>query len=58
MCKEDLPLNNLQGLRCHKTQLNKTKIVNYWLINCVFVYKQDFALDNPQGLVCHKTKQN
>ena len=25
MYKEDLALNNLQGLICHKTQLNQTK---------------------------------
>ena len=25
MYKEDLELNNLQGLRCHKTQPNQTK---------------------------------
>ena len=41
MYKEDLVLNNLQGLICHKTQPNQTKpkIWYYFLNNVV---TQDF----------------
>ena len=47
MHKEDLALNNLQGLICHKTYPNPTKS---------HVYKVDLALNNLQWLICHKTK--
>ena len=47
MYKEDLALNNLQGLICHKTQPNK----NIYLI---YMYKEDLALNNLQGLIYHK----
>ena len=35
MYKEDLALNNLQGLICHKTQLNQMGWVgNNWEVHC------------------------
>ena len=34
MYKEDLALNNLQWLICHKTKPNQTKPVKYILWNC------------------------
>ena len=48
MYKQDLALNNLQGLICHKTQSNQIIYIQY-------MYKQDLALNNLQGLICHKT---
>ena len=48
MYKEDLALNNLQWLICHKT---KSYIFN------TFVQK-DLALNNLQWLICHKTQPN
>ena len=52
MYKEDLELNNLQWLICHKTQ---TKPIPIYLI---YMYKEDLALNNLQGLICHKTQPN
>ena len=49
MYKEDLALNNLQWLICHKTQPNQ---IIYILI---YMYKEDLALNNLQWLICHKT---
>ena len=48
MYKEDLALNNLQWLICHKTQPNQI----------IYMYKEDLALNNLQWLICHKTKPN
>ena len=45
--KEDLALNNLQGLICHKTKLNH--------IYLIYLYKEDSALNNTHALICHKT---
>ena len=52
MYKQDLALNNLQWLICHKTQPNQIPI---YLIH---MYKQDLALNNLQWLICHKTQLN
>ena len=52
MYEEDLALNNLQGLICHKT---KTKTNHIYLI---YVYKDNLALINQQELICHKTQSN
>ena len=52
MYKEDLALNNLQGLICHKTQ---TKPNHIYLL---YMYKEDLALNNLQWLICHKTQPN
>ena len=49
MYKEDLVLNNLQWLICHKTQPNQNHIY------LIYMYKEDFALDNSQWLICYKT---
>ena len=49
MYKQDLALNNLQGLICHKTLIKPNHIY------LTYMYKQDLALNNPQGLICHKT---
>ena len=51
MHKEDLVLNNLQWLRCYKTQPNQ-------IIFLIYMYKEDLVLNNLQWLICHKTKQN
>ena len=50
MYKEDLALNNLQWLICHKTKPNH--------IYLVYMYKEDLALNNLQWLICHKTQPN
>ena len=50
MYKEDLALNNLQWLICHKTKPNH--------IYSIYMYKEDLALNNLQWLICHKTKPN
>ena len=50
MYKEDLALNNLQLLICHKTEPNH--------IYLRYMYKEDLALDNLQCLICHKTQPN
>ena len=48
MCKEDLALNNLQWLICHKTKPNH--------IYLIYMYKEDLALNNLQWLICHKNQ--
>ena len=50
MYKEDLALNNLQRLMCHKTKPNP--------IYLIYMYKEDLALNNLQWLICHKTQPN
>ena len=52
MYKEDLALNNLQWLICHKTQPNQSYIFNIYIY-----YKEDLALNNPQWLISHKTNK-
>ena len=47
MYKEDLALNNLQWLICHKSQQNQ-------IIYLIYMYKEDLALNNLQWLICHK----
>ena len=49
MYKEDLALNNQQGLICHKTQL----INQPYKLDIIYMHKQDLALNKPQGLICH-----
>ena len=48
MYKEDLALNNLQWLICHKTQPN--------FIHLIYIYKKDLSLDDLQSLMSHKTQ--
>ena len=48
MYKEDLALNNLRWLICHKAQPNH--------IYLIYMYKKDLALNNLQWLICHKTQ--
>ena len=50
MYKEDLALNNLQWLICHKTQPNR-------IIYLIYMYK-DLALNNLQWFTCNKTQLN
>ena len=50
MRKDDLVLNNLQWLICHKTKPNPTYLL--------YMYEEDLALNNVQSLICHKTKLN
>ena len=50
MHKENLALNNLHGLICHKTKPN--------YIYLIYMYKEDLALKDLQWLICHKTKPN
>ena len=50
MYEEDLALNNLQWLICHKTKPNH--------IYSIYMYEEDLALNNLQRLICHKTKSN
>ena len=52
MYKEDLALNNLQWLICHKTQPNQI------IYDLKYMYKEDLALNNLQWLICHKTQPN
>ena len=52
MYKEDLALNNLQWLICHK---NPTKPNHIYLI---YMYNADLALNYFQRLICHKTHPN
>ena len=51
MYQENLALNNLQGLICHKSQPNQ-------IIYLIYMYKEDLALNNLQVLICHKTQPN
>ena len=50
MYKEDLALNNLKWLICHKTKPNH--------IDMIDMYTEDLVLNNPQWLICDKTKPN
>ena len=52
MYKEDLALNNQQGLICHKNPTQPTPIY------LIYMYKEDLVLNNQQGLICHKTYPN
>ena len=52
MYEEDLALNNLQRLICHKTQPNQILYIY------IYIYKEDLALNNLQWLICHKTLPN
>ena len=54
MYKEDLVLNNLQWLVCHKTKPSQTKPNHIYLI---YMHKEDLALNNLQWLIYHKTKR-
>ena len=51
MCKEDLALNNLRWLICHKTQPNQ-------IIYLIYMYKEDLPLNNLQWLIYHKNQPN
>ena len=51
MYKDDLALNNLQWLICHKNQPNQ-------IIYLIYMYKDDLALNNLQWLICHKNQPN
>ena len=46
MYKEDLALNNLQGLIYHKTKPNQILYIKY------ITYKKDLALNNLQMVDC------
>ena len=46
MYKEDLALNNLQWLLCHKP--------NH--ICLIYMYEEDLALNNLQWFICNKTQ--
>ena len=52
MYKEDLALNNLQWLICHKSQQNQITIY------LIYMNKEDLALNNLQWLICHKIQPN
>ena len=52
MYKEDLALNNLQCLICHKIPTRPNPIY------LIYMYKEDLALNNLQWLICHKTQPN
>ena len=43
MYKEDLTLNNVQWLICHKTQPNQIIYIEY-----IYMYKEDLTLNNVQ----------
>ena len=49
--KEDLALNILQWLICHKLQPNQTISILY-----IYMYKEDLVLNNLQLLICNKSK--
>ena len=55
MYKDDLALNNLQRLLCHKTQPNPTQPNPMYLI---YISKHDLALNNLQLLICRLTQPN
>ena len=50
MYKEDLALNKLQWLICHKPEQTRSYIFD--------MYKEDLALNNLQVLRCHKKQLN
>ena len=50
MYEEDLALNHLQWLICHKTTPNQ--------IYSLYLYKEDLALNNLQWLIYQKTQPN
>ena len=52
MYKENLALNNLQWLICHKTQPKPNPLY------LIYMYKENLALNNLQWLICHKTQPN
>ena len=52
MYKEDLALNNLQGLICHKTHSNQ--IIHIYTYICL--YKEDLALNNLYPIKPNQTK--
>ena len=52
MYREDLALNKLQWLICHKTQPNQNPIY------LIYMYKEDLALNNLQGLISHNSQPN
>ena len=52
MNKEDLALNNLQWLICHKTKPKPN------LIYLIYMNKEDLGLNNLEWLIYHKTKPN
>ena len=71
MYKEDIALNNLQWLICHKTKRNHLTVckqrsfssfkdnVTYKRFvskSCIYLYKQDLLLSNLLGLICCKTQ--
>ena len=47
MYKEDLALNNLQWLICHKTEPNQ-------IIYLIYMYEEDLVLNKLQELICQK----
>ena len=49
--KEDLALNNLQWLICHKPDPIKSYILKD-------IHKEDLALNNLQWLTCHESQPN
>ena len=51
MCKQDLALDILQELICHK--IKQIIYTQY-----VYMYKEDLALNILHWLICHKTKPN
>ena len=52
MYKENLALNNLQWLICHK------KVTKPNHIYLIYMYKEDLVFNNLPWLICHKTKPN
>ena len=55
--KNDLELDNLQCLICHKTKFNQPKSNPIYLID-EYMYKEDLEWNNLQCLICHKTNSN
>ena len=51
MYTEDLALNNLHWLICHKTQPNQ-------IIYLIYMFTEHLALNMLQWLICNKTQQN
>ena len=52
MYKDDLALNSLQWLICHKTQPSQNHM--YF----IYMYREGLALNNQQWLICHKSQPN